>query len=65
MNFGTTSHATSKKELFSSYTLGNFVMLKMSNNDEVEVLGFGTICLKSRNGSRLVLNNVNMLQIFA
>ena len=33
-------------------------MLKMGNNDEVKVLGIGTICLESNNGFKLVLNNV-------
>lgn len=55
---GATSHVTPKKELFSSYTPGNFEMLKMGNDNEVEVLGIGTVCLESSNGSRLVLNNV-------
>lgn len=30
----------------------------MGNNAEVKVLRMGTICLKSNNGSKLVLNNV-------
>ena len=58
MDSGATSHVTPKKELFSSYTPGNFGMLKMGNNDEVKVLDIGTIFLKSNNGSKLVLNNV-------
>ena len=55
---GATSHVTPKKELFSSYTPGNFGTLKMGNNHEVEVIGIGTVCLESNNGSKLVLNNV-------
>lgn len=35
---GATSHVISKEELFSYYTPGNFGMLKIGNNDEVEVL---------------------------
>ena len=55
---GATSHVTPKKELFSSYTPDNFGTLKMGNNHEVEVIGIGTVCLESNNGSKLVLNNV-------
>ncbi|KAF3650280.1 Eukaryotic translation initiation factor 3 subunit A [Capsicum annuum] len=55
---GAISHVTPKKKLFSSYTSGNFWMLKMGNNNEVKVLFIGTICLESNNGSKLVLNNV-------
>ena len=58
MHSGATFHVTPKKELFSSYTPGNFGTLKMGNNHEVEVIGIGTVCLESNNGSKLVLNNV-------
>ena len=62
---GATSHVTPNKELFSSYTPGNFGTLKMSTNHEVEVIGIGTVCLESNNGSKLVLNNVKHAQMFA
>ena len=58
MDSGATSHVTSKKELFFSYTPDNFGMLKMGNNYEVKVLGTSTVCLESNNSSKLVLNNV-------
>ncbi|KAM3266294.1 hypothetical protein P3L10_003288 [Capsicum annuum] len=58
VNSGATSHVMPKKKLFSSYTPGNFRMLKIENNDEVKVLGIGTSCLESNNDSKLVLNNV-------
>ncbi|PHU21416.1 hypothetical protein BC332_06523 [Capsicum chinense] len=44
---GATSHVTPKKELSSSYTPGNFGMLKMGNNDKVKVLGIGTVLTKN------------------
>ena len=33
-------------------------MLNVGNNHEVEVYGIGIVCLKTNNGSKLVLNNV-------
>ena len=53
-----TSHVMPKKELFSSYTPGNFGTLKMGNNHEVEVISIWKVCLECNNGSKLVLNNV-------
>lgn len=58
VDFGATSHVKSKNEFFSFYTLGNFGILKMGNNDEVEVFGIGTVSLEYNNCSRLILNNV-------
>ena len=63
VNSSATSHVTPRKELFSSYTLGNFRMLKMGNNHEVAVLDIGTVCLESNNGSKPVLMS-SMLKMF-
>ena len=41
-----TSHVTSRKDFFSSYTSVNSKVLKMSNASQVKVFGIATICLK-------------------
>lgn len=55
---GATFHIAPRKELFSSYTPGNFGKLKLGNNHVVVVLYIEIVCLESNNGSKLVLNNV-------
>ena len=55
---GAASHVTSRKDFFSSYTLGDFGTLSMGNETVSRVVGIGTICLKNSVGTKLVLNNV-------
>ena len=55
---GASFHVTPRKEFFSSYTPGDFGVLKMGNDGEIRVIGIGTVCLETNNGSRLVLSNV-------
>jgi len=43
---------------FSYYTPGDFGVLKMGNNDTSKVIGIGTVCLKTSNGTKLILKNV-------
>lgn len=45
-------------DFFSSYTLGDFGVLKMSNNDTPKVIGIGTICLETSIKTKLILKNV-------
>ena len=52
------SHVTSRKDFFSSYTPGDFGTLSMGNETVSRVVGIGTICLETSVGTKLVLNNV-------
>jgi len=47
-----------ERTFFSSYTPGDFGVLKMGNNDTSKVVGIGTVCLKTSNGTKLILKNV-------
>jgi len=58
INSGTTIHATSRKEFFSSYTLGNIGVVKMGNNKLSKTIGKGDIILMMENGITLVLRDV-------
>ena len=55
---GASFHVTSRKDFFSSYTLGDFGVLKMGNNDTSKVVGIGTVCLETSNRTKLILKNV-------
>ena len=55
---GASFHVTSRKEFFTSYTPGDFGVLKMGNDRLSKVVGTGTVCLETNNGTKLVLQNV-------
>ena len=55
---GATIHATSRKEFFSSYTPGNFGVVRMGNENFSKIVGKGDVCLETENGTRLVLKDV-------
>ncbi|KAL5842405.1 hypothetical protein ACOSQ3_013008 [Xanthoceras sorbifolium] len=55
---GATIHATSRKELFTSYTPGDYGTVKMGNDNLSKVIGRGDVCLETDNGTRLVLRGV-------
>ncbi|RDX66525.1 hypothetical protein CR513_54696, partial [Mucuna pruriens] len=42
---GTTLHVTPRKEFFTSYTSGDFGVLKMGNDGVTKVIGVGDVCL--------------------
>ena len=42
---GVTLHVTPRKEFFTSYTYGDFGMLKMGNDGVSKVVGIGDVCL--------------------
>ncbi|RDX90136.1 hypothetical protein CR513_28032, partial [Mucuna pruriens] len=44
---GTTLHVTPRKEFFTSCTLGDFGMLKMSNDGVIKVNSVGDVCLQT------------------
>ncbi|RDX79121.1 hypothetical protein CR513_40493, partial [Mucuna pruriens] len=54
---GVTLHVTPRNELFISYTLGDFEVLKMGN-DDVLVIGVGDVCLRTNMGVQLWLRGV-------
>ncbi|KAJ0804413.1 putative RNA-directed DNA polymerase [Helianthus annuus] len=55
---GATCHVTSQREFYSSYTPGDFGVVKMGNNGLSKVVGVGDVCLKFDTGMELVLHNV-------
>jgi hypothetical protein len=55
---GVSTHVTSRRDLFTSYTAGDFGTVKMGNNDVAKVVGIGDVCLEMSNGMKLVLRDV-------
>nr|KYP47811.1 Retrovirus-related Pol polyprotein from transposon TNT 1-94 [Cajanus cajan] len=55
---GTTLHVTPRKEFFTSYTSGNFGVLKMGNDGVSKVIGVGDVCLQTNMGTQLLLKGV-------
>lgn len=55
---GATTHASSHRDLFSTYTPGNYGSVKMGNDGLAQVVGIGDICLETSLGTRLVLKDV-------
>ena len=46
---------TPRKELFTSYKVGNFRRVKMGNDSYVDIVGIGDICVKANTGYTLIL----------
>lgn len=55
---GAFTHATAHRDLFISYTAGDFGSVKMGNNGISNVVGIGDVCLETNNGTKLVLKGV-------
>ena len=55
---GASLHVTSQKEFFTSYTSGDFGVLKMGNDGSVKVVGKGDVGLVTNNGTKLTLRDV-------
>jgi len=55
---GATLHVTTRKEFFTSYTSGDFRVLKMGNDSESKVIGVGDVCLQINMGVYLLLKGV-------
>lgn len=55
---GASLHVAKRKEFFCSYTPGNFGVLRMGNDGMSPVIGIGDVCLKTSNGSELLLRGV-------
>ena len=47
---GATLHVTARKEFFTSYTPGDFGVLKMSNDGVSKVIGVADVCLQTNMG---------------
>ena len=45
-------------DFFTSYTAGDFGIVKMGNDGLVKVVGVGDVCLEMNNGTRLLLKGV-------
>jgi len=52
------SHVTPRKELFTSYKVGDFGRVKMGNNSYVDIVGIGDICVKTNTEYTLELKNM-------
>ncbi|RDY01422.1 hypothetical protein CR513_15250, partial [Mucuna pruriens] len=52
---GATLHVTPKKEFFTSYTAGDFGVLKMGNDGVTKVIGVGDVCLQTNTRMQLWL----------
>ncbi|KAL4559836.1 hypothetical protein LXL04_031982 [Taraxacum kok-saghyz] len=55
---GATCHVTSQRDFYTSYTPGDFGIVKMGNNGFSKIAGVGDICMKFDTGMELVLHNV-------
>ena len=62
---GATLHVTPRKEFFTSYTSGDFGVLKMVNDGVSKVIGIGDVCLQTIWECSCCLEESNMLQISA
>ncbi|RDX93750.1 hypothetical protein CR513_23944, partial [Mucuna pruriens] len=55
---GATLHVTPRKEFFTSYTAGDFGVLKMGNDDVTKVIGVGDVRLQTNTRMQLWLRGV-------
>ncbi|GJW74762.1 putative RNA-directed DNA polymerase [Tanacetum coccineum] len=58
LDSGATCHVATRKEYFSSYTPGDFGVVRMGNTGLSRIAGIRDICLKFDTGMELVLHNV-------
>ncbi|KAJ0025060.1 hypothetical protein Pint_07357 [Pistacia integerrima] len=55
---GASIHATSRKDLSTSYAIGNFGTIKMGNDGLAKVISIGDVCLEMDNSSSLLHEDV-------
>jgi len=55
---GASFHITSRRDLSTSYTPGDFDNVKMAHEGVTRCIGVGHVCLEMSNGSRLILKHV-------
>ncbi|RDX90379.1 hypothetical protein CR513_27759, partial [Mucuna pruriens] len=53
-----TLHVTPRKKFFTSYTSGDFGVLKMGNDGVTKIIGIGDVCLQTNTGMQLWLRRV-------
>ncbi|GJT81401.1 retrovirus-related pol polyprotein from transposon TNT 1-94 [Tanacetum coccineum] len=58
LDSGATCHVATRKDYYSSYTPGDFGVVRMGNTRLSRIAGIGDICLKFDTGMELVLHNV-------
>ena len=58
LDSGASHHVTSRRDFFSSYTPGDYGVVKMGNDGFAKVVGTGTICLQTNTGFKLILHQV-------
>jgi hypothetical protein len=59
---GATIHATSRRELFTNYTAGDFDVVKLGNNDRAQIIERGDVHLETKNSTTLVLKSVRHVE---
>ncbi|KAG8376743.1 hypothetical protein BUALT_Bualt09G0095500 [Buddleja alternifolia] len=55
---GASYHITPHRDMFTSYTSGNFGRVRMANHGVTEVIGMGNINLETDTGCRLILRDI-------
>ncbi|KAL4299284.1 hypothetical protein AHAS_Ahas17G0085500 [Arachis hypogaea] len=55
---GASIHVTFRRDLFTSYTPGDFGDVKMAHQGVVKCAGVGRVCLETSNGTKLTLKRV-------
>ena len=51
-------HVTPRKDLFTSYKMGNFGRVKMGNDSYANIVGIGDICVRANTRYILILKDV-------
>ena len=59
---GATIHATSRRDFLTSYTPGDFGVVKMGNNDRAKIVSKGDVHLETTNGTKLILKSVRHVE---
>ncbi|WP_255573309.1 hypothetical protein, partial [Enterobacter cloacae complex sp. 4DZ3-17B2] len=55
---GASFHATPHKQHFQDYTKGNFGYVYLGDNEPCEIVGKGTVCVKTLHGNEWKLKDV-------
>ena len=55
---GASFHITSRKDIFSSYVIGDFGLVRIGNDGASKIIGMGDVYLETNTGCELLLKNV-------
>ena len=58
IDYGASFHVTSRADFFTFYSQGEFVNVRMGNEDVSNIVGMGDICLETNIGCKLLLRDV-------